>query len=294
MNLKDKNLNEKQLNFLKEFIDDGPSQGEDIPIKDILLSIKPKYVQKIRSGKKQWEFRKQIWSNNKIIDKIYLYETSPKQRITSYFRASRVINADPNHIWELCKDQAGISKEGFFTYFNGHDEGYAIKISNFHELEDPIDPYESFRGFNAPQNFIYITIKNNENKKKRKTLDEHLGFKISKEQKNELEELAKKRNKSLSKVVRELISKSLKDLKASKPPDLNPPPRPNKPPKKPKKNQKSITESFYTQIGVDPADRKELIEEFKEKTKLCTKHNEKYIGKECPYCKEEREKEGDV
>jgi predicted transcriptional regulator len=292
MNLKDRDLNKKQINFLKEFIDDGPSEREDIPIKDVLLSIKPKYVQKIKLGEKGWEFRKQIWSNSKIIDRIYLYETSPKQLITAYFRTDQVINGKPKHIWDICEDKAGISKKEFFDYFTGHDEGYAIKISNFHELEDPIDPYESFRGFNAPQNFMYITIKNNENKKKRKTLDEHLGFKISKEQKNELEELAKKRNKSLSKVVRELISKSLKDLKASKPPDLNPPPRPNKPPKKPKKNQKAITESFYTQMGVDPADRKELIEEFKEKTKLCPKHNEKYIGKECPYCKEERGKEG--
>lgn len=299
MNLKDRDLNEKQINFLKQFIDDGPSDKEDRPIKDVLLSIKPKYVQKIRTGEKQWEFRKQIWSNNKIIDKIYLYETSPKQRITSYFRTSRVINADPNHIWELCKDQAGISKEEFFTYFNGHDEGYAIKISNFHELKNPIDPYKKFRGFNAPQNFMYITITSNDiNKKQNKNNDnltEQIGFKLSKSLRHKLEQYAAEKNKSVSKIIRELLRDTLNEVKQTDPPkpsDLNPPPEP----KEPKKTQKTVTEPYYPKSKLNSKDRKKLNEEIKKGIKLtetnyCEKCNKRYSELECPYCNSKEEEE---
>ena len=52
--------------------------------KAILLSIHPKWAQKIYSGEKKVEWRKNI-PNADYIDKVFLYETAPVCRVTGYF-----------------------------------------------------------------------------------------------------------------------------------------------------------------------------------------------------------------
>jgi len=46
---------------------------------NVLLSIKPKYVEKIVNGEKQYEFRKRIF-RNKNVRKAFIYSTSPTKK----------------------------------------------------------------------------------------------------------------------------------------------------------------------------------------------------------------------
>ena len=46
---------------------------------DVLISIKPKYVKKIISKEKKYEFRKNIFKKN--VDTIIIYTTSPEKKI---------------------------------------------------------------------------------------------------------------------------------------------------------------------------------------------------------------------
>ena len=121
---------------------------------DVLLSIRPKYVEAIINGNKRYEFRKVIFKNN--VATVYIYSTSPKKRIVGNFQVGDIIEDHPSNLWERFKDQSGIEHSEFFRYFNGRDRGFAIEIEKLNRFERPIDPKELFPGFVPPQSFRYI------------------------------------------------------------------------------------------------------------------------------------------
>lgn len=51
---------------------------------------------------------------------------------------------------------SGISKEFFDQYFEGRDKGYALQIENPVLYKEPINPFDVFTSFVAPQSFKYI------------------------------------------------------------------------------------------------------------------------------------------
>lgn len=127
--------------------------------KDILLSIYPHYFKLIKKGEKQWEYRRSIWSNNKFINRIYLYETAPIQKIAGYFKTNLIFKGDPDMIWNLTYEKAGIPKREFDNYFFNKEIGYALRISDLRILKKPISPENIINDFHPPQNFMYIQIR---------------------------------------------------------------------------------------------------------------------------------------
>lgn len=123
--------------------------------RDIILAINPVYAGLIRQKKKKWEYRKKIWSSNKIIGKIYLYETSPIQKIKCYFTSNFIIKGKPKEIWHLTHKNAGISQKEFNNYFNHKKKGYALQISRLKRFQSPKDPFKLIDNFHPPQNFMY-------------------------------------------------------------------------------------------------------------------------------------------
>ncbi len=120
----------------------------------VLLSIKPKYVEEIRKRSKLFEFRKQIFKQ--FTDEIWVYESAPTKRIVGKIIVSDIIKDSPENLWKHTKQVAGINKKEFFKYFEGKEEGYAIEIKDFYELESPINPYEIKKDFVPPQSFVYL------------------------------------------------------------------------------------------------------------------------------------------
>ena len=121
---------------------------------DILLSIKPKYVQKIMEGSKQYEFRKQIFK--KEVEKAYVYESSPVMKIVGVFTIGKIIHKNPQELWNELKGCAGITENEFFEYFKGKKTGIAIEIKDFTKLEKPINPKDIIKTFRPPQSFCYL------------------------------------------------------------------------------------------------------------------------------------------
>ena len=121
----------------------------------ILLSIKPKYVEAIKSGKKRFEFRKKIWRSTDV-EKIYIYASSPIKKIVGYFTLGKIIKGDPLEIWKICSTSAGISKKDFFEYYEGKTEAYALSISELNIFDDAVCPYVIFDKFTPPQSFMYF------------------------------------------------------------------------------------------------------------------------------------------
>ena len=75
------------------------------------MSIKPKYVNKIFSLEKRYEYRKKIPKDK--IDKIIVYSTFPVQRVVGELYIKQVLYDNKNIVWNNTYQYSGISKEEY-------------------------------------------------------------------------------------------------------------------------------------------------------------------------------------
>lgn len=122
---------------------------------NVLLSIKPKYIEAIVRGDKLFEFRKSIFKD-KHIRKVYMYSSAPVRKIVGNFRIGGIIEDHPERLWQQLHRYSGLDKVEFFTYFKDVRRGFAIEIMNVKEFEPPIDPRDLNPSFVPPQSFCYI------------------------------------------------------------------------------------------------------------------------------------------
>lgn len=121
-----------------------------------LLAIKPEFADKILSGKKRYEFRRSCFNDPDEVDHIFLYSTSPVMQIVGVFTTDRIVEAEPNQLWELYNESAGINHERFMNYFSDINTGYAIHVDEAYEFDEPIDPEEVFDDFSPPMSYFYL------------------------------------------------------------------------------------------------------------------------------------------
>ena len=86
---------------------------------NVLLSIKPKYVEEIKNGTKKYEFRRSFTSRKNMnkVNKIFIYCSAPVKKIVARFYIHEIIEDHPKLIWEICKRFSGIEEFEFFRYF---------------------------------------------------------------------------------------------------------------------------------------------------------------------------------
>ncbi|MDD2447960.1 MAG: ASCH domain-containing protein [Tissierellia bacterium] len=119
----------------------------------ILLSIHPKYVEKIIKGEKKFEFRRVI--TKKRPDKIIIYSTSPVCKVIGEAEVDNIIIDDPKNVWNQTKKFSGIEKELYVEYFADKEIAVAYKLKNVIKYDEPIELKE-FGIKSAPQSFVYI------------------------------------------------------------------------------------------------------------------------------------------
>lgn len=129
---------------------------------DVLLSVKPHFVDSIFNGTKKYEYRKNIFRRTDI-QKVIIYASSPIKKIIGEFRITQVIWDKPEAIWLRTGNSSGIKRELFYRYFKGKEKGYAIGIKNVKKYELPFDPLDVFLNFTPPQSFMYIDSNKLEN-----------------------------------------------------------------------------------------------------------------------------------
>jgi hypothetical protein len=74
---------------------------------NVLLSIKPRYVEAILKGDKRYEFRKNIF-RNKDVENVYIYATSPVKKLVGFFKVGNILEDHPVCLWDQLK-------EGFYS-----------------------------------------------------------------------------------------------------------------------------------------------------------------------------------
>lgn len=122
---------------------------------NVLLSIRPEFTEKIFSGEKLYEFRKQ--KPKERIGKVLIYESRRSRKILGWFSIRTIHSGSPEEIWERCKCQSGIEKESYLVYCNGKTVIYAIEIDQIFRFDQPMNPNDIIPDFKPPQNFVYVS-----------------------------------------------------------------------------------------------------------------------------------------
>jgi predicted transcriptional regulator len=120
----------------------------------VLLSIKPEFADKIFKGEKKFEFRRTIFKNE-AVKTVLVYASSPIQKVIGEFEIETILKNDPENLWNLTSDFAGISRDYFMKYFANKDFGFAIKIKKVRKYKVPKCIKKDFNSF-PPQSFLYI------------------------------------------------------------------------------------------------------------------------------------------
>ncbi len=119
----------------------------------ILLSINPEHVENILQGTKRFEFRKVKCKND--VKMILIYSTSPVMKVVAEVEVKGIIENDPELLWEVTSEFAGISKNFFDKYYQGKNLAIAYELGEINIFKKP-KSLEDF-GINfAPQSFVYI------------------------------------------------------------------------------------------------------------------------------------------
>lgn len=123
-------------------------------MKDILISIKPKFVDQIQKGIKKIEYRKVVFKDRDI-KKMYIYSSAPIQKVVAVCEISKILCSTPEEIWLSTSSASGISKDFFDLYFKDRSKAYAIEMKSIHFFDQPMS-LSDLGVLRAPQSYQYI------------------------------------------------------------------------------------------------------------------------------------------
>lgn len=121
----------------------------------IVISINPEHVENIINGSKKFEYRTKAAKSD--VTKIIIYETTPVKKIVAEAEIKEVLMLSPNELWEKTKEQSGISKEFYDSYFKDRSIAYAYRLGKVKVYEQPKELID-FGLKAAPQSFVYVSI----------------------------------------------------------------------------------------------------------------------------------------
>jgi len=119
----------------------------------MLLSINPEHVKNILLGKKKYEFRKVRCRSD--ISTIIIYATSPVMKVVAEVEVLGIIEDNPDSVWDVTSEFAGISKCFFDSYFEGKQKAVAYHLGNVTKYISP-RPLIDYGINYAPQSFVYV------------------------------------------------------------------------------------------------------------------------------------------
>ena len=123
---------------------------------NVILSIKPEFVEKIFSKEKKYEYRKVLFKQS--VDIVYIYACRPICKIVGEFKIEEIICDTPEAIWKQTEAHSGVTQNFFDKYYRGKNIGVALKIKDCKNYAEGINPNYLIQDFKAPQSFIYISI----------------------------------------------------------------------------------------------------------------------------------------
>lgn len=129
------------------------------PQRDVVLSIRPQYSEKILEGRKTVELRRRFPVSAPGGTVAYIYSTSPIRAMVGAAEIKEVLKLPIEQIWAEFEDTAFIDRDNFESYFQGLDFGFALLFDDVKPFFRPI-PLTELRekfGFEPPQSFLYAS-----------------------------------------------------------------------------------------------------------------------------------------
>lgn len=124
----------------------------------LLLSLKPRYADLVFDGQKTVELRRRSPKQMRGRD-VFVYSTTPVRMLRGRFKVGKVWAGNPEEVWSLVSDKAGVEKTDFDAYYAGRDVAYAFEIIDALEYVNPLTLdvlKRKFRNFVVPQSWRYV------------------------------------------------------------------------------------------------------------------------------------------
>ena len=125
----------------------------------LLLSIRPKYAERILQGMKTVELRRMRPRVSRG-DLLLLYVSWPVRAVKAMSVIDRVTSERPNKLWKQIRCKASITRNEFTSYFKGAKVAFAIHFRYVQRFASPV-PLPRLRefwpGFRPPQSYHYLT-----------------------------------------------------------------------------------------------------------------------------------------
>lgn len=136
-----------------------PILGDDPfrPQRDVVLSIKPAFSERILDGRKTVELRRRFPVSAPNGTLAYIYSTSPVKAMVGTAAIRDVLKLPVEQIWTEFEATASIERDQFNAYFDGLEQGFALVLDDAKAFSRPL-PLSELRekfGFEPPQSFLY-------------------------------------------------------------------------------------------------------------------------------------------
>ncbi|TIP33327.1 MAG: helix-turn-helix domain-containing protein, partial [Mesorhizobium sp.] len=129
------------------------------PQRDVVLSIRPQYSDKIMDGRKTVELRRRFPISAPGGTLAYIYSTSPIRAMVGVAEIKDVLKLPVKQIWAEFEDRAFVDQNDFDNYFQGLEFGFALLFEDVKPFSRPV-PLTELRekfGFEPPQSFLYAS-----------------------------------------------------------------------------------------------------------------------------------------
>ena len=120
---------------------------------NILISIKPEYVENIFNRTKKYEYRK-IKCKQKI-DKMIIYASAPVMKVVGEAKIEEILEDSPEKIWNITEKDSGINRKFFNQYYENSEKAVAYKLTNIKKYDSPKE-LSDYGIKSAPQSFVYL------------------------------------------------------------------------------------------------------------------------------------------
>jgi predicted transcriptional regulator len=124
----------------------------------LFLSIHPRFVDKILTGEKTIELRRQR-PRSVAGDWIAVYATTPQRQLRGIVQVKEVRVGSVRDMWRHVQDHAAVTKEEYESYFCDTDHAIGIVLDNPISLRTPVsleELREAWPSFQPPQGFRYL------------------------------------------------------------------------------------------------------------------------------------------
>lgn len=122
----------------------------------MLMSIRPEYADRIFSGHKRFELRRQRPRLDEG-DLVVVYTTSPSQVVRGAFAVKRIVSMAVRALWNDFARELGISRRSYESYFSGCATAHAIEVGEVRTWSPASLAVlrQRFDGFRPPQSYMF-------------------------------------------------------------------------------------------------------------------------------------------